>query len=77
VPVLGFTWYSITDQVDWDTALREDNRRVNPLGLFDLDRNIRPVGQAFAQLIKDWKAVLPRHSDSSLVLPVGRLEEVA
>jgi hypothetical protein len=19
VPVLGFTWYSLTDQVDWDT----------------------------------------------------------
>ncbi len=77
VPVLGFTWYSVTDQVDWDTALREDNGRVNPLGLYDLDRNIRPVGRAFGQMIKDWKAVLPRHSDSSLVLPVGRLEGVA
>ncbi|MGZ5848780.1 MAG: family 1 glycosylhydrolase, partial [Ramlibacter sp.] len=28
VPVLGFTWYSLTDQVDWDTALREDNGHV-------------------------------------------------
>jgi beta-glucosidase/6-phospho-beta-glucosidase/beta-galactosidase len=25
VPVIGFTWYSLTHQVDWDTALREDN----------------------------------------------------
>src|SRR3712207_6993263 len=30
IPVLGFTWYSLTDQVDWDTALREQNGRVNP-----------------------------------------------
>ena len=32
LPIVGFTWYSLTDQVDWDTALREDNGRVNPLG---------------------------------------------
>ena len=23
VPVLGFTWYSLTDQVDWDIALAQ------------------------------------------------------
>ena len=32
IPIVGFTWYSITDQVDWDTALREDNGTVNALG---------------------------------------------
>lgn len=62
VPVVGFTWYSLTDQVDWDTALREDNGNVNPLGLFDLDRNIRPVGAAYRDLIRDWGAVLPTQS---------------
>jgi beta-glucosidase/6-phospho-beta-glucosidase/beta-galactosidase len=62
IPVVGFTWYSLTDQVDWDTALREENGRVNPLGLFDLDRNIRPVGQAYQQLIADWQEVLPTFS---------------
>ncbi len=46
IPILGFTWYSLIDQVDWDTALREDNGNVNPLGLYDLDRNIRAVGRA-------------------------------
>jgi beta-glucosidase/6-phospho-beta-glucosidase/beta-galactosidase len=76
VPVLGFTWYSITDQIDWDTALREDNGHVNPLGLYDLDRNIRPVGRAYKQLIQDWNTVLGRQSDS-LVLPVGSLEAAA
>jgi beta-glucosidase/6-phospho-beta-glucosidase/beta-galactosidase len=54
VPTVGFTWYSLTDQVDWDTALREDNGRVSPLGLYDLDRNIRAVGRAYKQLILDW-----------------------
>jgi hypothetical protein len=24
VPIVGFTWYGLLDQVDWDTALRED-----------------------------------------------------
>ena len=48
VPIVGFTWYSLTDQVDWDTALREQNNRVNPLGLYDLDRNIR-AGRARLQ----------------------------
>ncbi|GAA3988374.1 family 1 glycosylhydrolase [Hymenobacter antarcticus] len=62
VPIVGFTWYSLTDQVDWDTALREPNNNVNPLGLYDLDRNIRPVGMAYKQLIADWNQVLPAHS---------------
>ena len=42
VPLVGFTWYSLQDQVDWDTALRENNGRVNPLGLCDLDRQHPP-----------------------------------
>jgi beta-glucosidase/6-phospho-beta-glucosidase/beta-galactosidase len=62
VPIVGFTWYSLTDQVDWDTALREDNNRVNQLGLFDLDRKIRPVGEAYKKLIKDWSEILPTQS---------------
>jgi beta-glucosidase/6-phospho-beta-glucosidase/beta-galactosidase len=62
VPIVGFTWYSLTDQMDWDTALREDNGHVNPLGLYDLDRKIRPVGEAYKQLIADWRRVLPVQS---------------
>ena len=69
IPVLGFTWYSITDQVDWDSALREDAGRVNPLGLFDLDRNIRPVGVAYRRMIQDWSGVLPTQS-YCLALPL-------
>jgi hypothetical protein len=62
VPMVGFTWYSLTDQVDWDSALRENNGRLNPVGLYDLDRNIRPVGTAYKQLIADWSQVLPAQS---------------
>jgi beta-glucosidase len=62
VPIIGFTWYSLTDQMDWDTALREDNGNVNPLGLYDLERKIRPVGEAYCKLIRDWRAVLPTQS---------------
>jgi beta-glucosidase/6-phospho-beta-glucosidase/beta-galactosidase len=64
VPILGFTWYSLTDQVDWDTALREDNGRVNPLGLYDLDRKIRPVGESYKKLIQQWRDILPTESFS-------------
>jgi beta-glucosidase/6-phospho-beta-glucosidase/beta-galactosidase len=69
VPIVGFTWYSLTDQMDWDTALREENNRVTAVGLYDLDRNIRPVGRAYKQLIHDWREVLPAQS-VCLVVPV-------
>ncbi len=69
VPIVGFTWYSLTDQVDWDTALREENGHVNPLGLYDLNRNIRPVGQAYQELVRNWRKVLPTQS-VCLTVPV-------
>ena len=59
VPILGFTWYSLTDQVDWDTALREDNGRVNPVGLCDLDRNIRRTGFEYQKMIREWEDISP------------------
>lgn len=75
VPIVGFTWYSLTDQVDWDTALREDNNNVNPLGLYDLNRNIRPVGEAYKKLIKQWSEVLPTQSVCLHVPIAGRNEQ--
>ena len=62
VPTVGFTWYSLTDQTDWDTALREKNNRVHPVGLYDLNREIRAVGRSYKQLIADWREVLPTQS---------------
>jgi beta-glucosidase/6-phospho-beta-glucosidase/beta-galactosidase len=62
IPVLGFTWYSLIDQVDWDTELREANNRVNPFGLYDMNRKIRPVGEAYKQIIEEYDeiSVVPR-----------------
>ncbi|KUG09973.1 family 1 glycosylhydrolase [Solirubrum puertoriconensis] len=54
VPVLGFTWYSLTDQVDWDIALAEKRGTVNPCGLYDLERRIRPVGESYKQMIQEF-----------------------
>ncbi|MEN3296980.1 MAG: hypothetical protein V7642_6233 [Burkholderiales bacterium] len=62
VPIVGFTWYSLTDQVDWDTCLRENNGRVAPRGLYDLDRQAHPVGKVYARLMRDWTQVLPAQS---------------
>ncbi|MBA2379794.1 MAG: family 1 glycosylhydrolase [Blastocatellia bacterium] len=64
VPIVGFTWYSLTDQIDWDVGLRFENNRVNPLGLYDLDRQIRPVGIAYKQLVEQWRGILPLESRS-------------
>jgi beta-glucosidase/6-phospho-beta-glucosidase/beta-galactosidase len=64
VPIIGFTWYSLTDQVDWDKTLRYDRGRVNPLGLYDLERKIRPVGEAYKELVSQWRGTLPVESRS-------------
>ncbi|MDB6037563.1 MAG: glycosyl hydrolase family protein [Verrucomicrobiales bacterium] len=74
IPIVGFTWYSLVDQVDWDTALRENNGTVNPLGLFDLNRKIRSVGTAYKELIEDWREVLPTQS-VCLTIPLILPEE--
>lgn len=62
VPIMGFTWYSLIDQVDWDSALRNDAGIVNSLGLYDINRKIRPVGQEYKNLISQWKEVISNES---------------
>ena len=69
VPIVGFTWYSLQDQVDWDTGLRENNGNVNALGLCDLDRNISPVGHAYKKLISEWSRTLPTESSVLGICP--------
>jgi beta-glucosidase/6-phospho-beta-glucosidase/beta-galactosidase len=70
VPIVGFTWYSLTDQVDWDINLRENKGGVNPLGLYDLDRNVRAVGTAYKELIARWRGLLPTRS-VCLTVPIA------
>jgi beta-glucosidase/6-phospho-beta-glucosidase/beta-galactosidase len=69
VPVVGFTWYSLTDQTDWDVALREKRGKVTAVGLYDLDRNERAAGRAYRNLIQQWQTVLPVQS-VCLTVPV-------
>ena len=68
VPVLGFTWYSLTDQIDWDTALGELNGRVNESGLYDLERKERKVAV-------DYRALLAEFGQITIV-PKGEMFEV-
>jgi beta-glucosidase/6-phospho-beta-glucosidase/beta-galactosidase len=80
VPVVGFTWYSLTDQVDWDIAQREALGNVNPVGLFDLNRDLRTVGLAYQHLVRLFASDLSEAASIEAVLeeasritaPVGR-----
>ena len=62
VPLVGFTWYSLTDQIDWGTALEEAIGVVDPVGLFDLNRDPRAVGLAYMHLIEMHRDV-PEYRD--------------
>jgi beta-glucosidase len=68
VPIVGFTWYSLTDQMDWDTALREDAKRINTVGLYDINRKVRRVGQNYKRLIADWREMLPSGSNALMLV---------
>lgn len=50
IPIVGYTWFSLTDQVDWDIQLREIRGKVNANGLYTLDRTPRPAASAFRDL---------------------------
>jgi len=68
VPVLGFTWYSLIDQIDWDIALARKNGTVNACGLYDLDRKPRPVAEAYRQLLNEFGQIT--------IVPHGEMFEV-
>jgi beta-glucosidase/6-phospho-beta-glucosidase/beta-galactosidase len=68
VPVTGFTWYSLQDQVDWDIGLSRAVGNVNPVGLYDLNRDPRPVADVYRYLIdmyQDNPFPVPATSESS------------
>ena len=68
VPVLGFTWYSLIDQIDWDTGLTQKNDRVNACGLYDLERKPRPVANAYRELLDEFGQIT--------IVPHGEMFEV-
>ncbi|MGI8546240.1 MAG: family 1 glycosylhydrolase [Gemmatimonadaceae bacterium] len=69
VPVLGFTWYSLTDQIDWDLELTKKLGHVNPCGLYDLDRKPRPVAAAYRALIEEFGQIT--------IVPHGEMFQIA
>jgi len=69
VPVLGFTWYSLIDQVDWDVGLSVKNGTVNACGLYDFARNPRPVAAAYRALLAEFGQIT--------VMPHGELFTVS
>ena len=68
VPVLGFTWYSLIDQIDWDSQLGVVNNTVNACGLYDLDRKPRPVAEAYKNLLKEFGQIT--------IVPYGEMLEM-
>ncbi|MBF9239086.1 glycoside hydrolase family 1 protein [Hymenobacter sp. BT683] len=68
VPVLGFTWYSLIDQVDWDIGLSRKVGRVNACGLFDLDRKPRAVARCYKKLLEEYGQIT--------IVPHGEMFEV-
>ncbi len=68
VPVLGFTWYSLIDQIDWDKGLTPKVGTVNPCGLYDLDRKPRPVEKEFRSLLENFGQIT--------VVPQGEVLEL-
>ncbi|MFC4454815.1 family 1 glycosylhydrolase [Deinococcus sonorensis] len=67
-PVVGFTWYSLTDQIDWDSELAEQRGTVNACGLYDLNRNPRPVAAAYRKILE--------HFGQITVVPHGEVFEL-
>ncbi len=68
VPIVGFTWYSLTDQIDWDIALRQEKNVVTPVGLYDLKRQPRIVGKEYRKLIHEWREFLPTGSSALMLV---------
>jgi beta-glucosidase/6-phospho-beta-glucosidase/beta-galactosidase len=68
VPVLGFNWYSLVDQIDWDTNLAEERGTVNACGLYDLQRQPRPVAAAYRALLEEFGQIT--------IVPHGEVFEV-
>jgi beta-glucosidase len=65
IPVMGFTWYSLTDQIDWQHALRVERNDLHAVGLYDLDRRIRPVGSRYKEIVAQWRGPLQGGVDAA------------
>ena len=55
VPLVGFTWYSLNDQIDWHIGMSEALGIVYPVGLVDMNRDPRQVGLSYKHLIDTYR----------------------
>ncbi len=70
IPVIGYTWFSLQNQFDWDILLQEVRGVEVGNGLFRLDRTANPVASAFQQLAERY-GELPLISDFAMGQMVG------
>ena len=63
IPIMGFTWYPLTDRIDWQHAPRIERSDVHPVGLYDLRRRIRPVGTRYREIVAEWREILDAGAD--------------
>lgn len=68
VPVLGFTWYSLIDQVDWDNGLAEKLGKINQCGLYNMNRKPNPVADAYKILLQQFGQIT--------IVPYGEMFEI-
>ena len=75
IPVMGFTWYSLTDQIDWQHALRVERNDLHAVGMYDLRRRIRPVGVRYKEIIAEWREILDSGADiaAAQIQPTERM----
>ena len=74
IPVQGFTWYSLTDQIDWQHALRVERNDLHPVGLYDLERKPRPVADRYREIIARWGPVFASSSEGAVAGTAVRAE---
>lgn len=56
VPVTGMAWYPLTDRIDWRPSSNAGAVEAQPVGLYDIRRRVRPVGERYRELVKSWRA---------------------
>ncbi|HEY7118916.1 MAG TPA: family 1 glycosylhydrolase [Tepidisphaeraceae bacterium] len=72
VPMLGYFWWPMIDQVDWDGALTHRVGKVHEVGLFNLKRQADgTLARRVTSLVKQFKAVVSAADEK-----VGPLGEV-
>jgi len=54
VPIIGFTWYGLTDMKDWDSALTRRQGNINTVGLYSIERRQRRVAREYRRLVEEY-----------------------